>query len=81
MFEPVHGSAPNIAGKGIADPTATILSVGMMLDFLGYQELGEKVRTAVATDMAARADAAAAGAPLVRTTEEIGDAIVALLKR
>ncbi|MGV4326737.1 3-isopropylmalate dehydrogenase [Trueperella pyogenes] len=81
MFEPVHGSAPDIAGKGIADPTATISSVGMMLDFLGYPELGEKVRAAVDADMAARAAAAAAGTPLVRTTAQIGDAIVALLER
>lgn len=81
MFEPVHGSAPDIAGKGIADPTATISSVALMLDFLGYPELGEKVREAVDADMAARAEAAAAGAPLVRTTEQIGDAIVKLLKR
>lgn len=81
MFEPVHGSAPDIAGKGIADPTATISSVALMLDFLGYPELGEKVREAVDADMAARADAAAAGAPLVRTTAQIGDAIVKLLKR
>ncbi|MDP9832873.1 MULTISPECIES: 3-isopropylmalate dehydrogenase [Trueperella] len=81
MFEPVHGSAPDIAGKGIADPTATISSVALMLDFLGYPELGEKVREAVDADMAARAEAAAAGAPLVRTTAQIGDAIVKLLKR
>ncbi|AWG03072.1 3-isopropylmalate dehydrogenase [Trueperella pyogenes] len=81
MFEPVHGSAPDIAGKGIADPTATISSVALMLDFLGYPELGEKVREAVDADMAARAEAAAAGAPLVRTTAQIGDAIVALLER
>lgn len=81
MFEPVHGSAPDIAGKGIADPTATISSVALMLDFLGYPERGEKVREAVDADMAARAEAAAAGAPLVRTTAQIGDAIVKLLKR
>ena len=35
MFEPVHGSAPDIAGKGIADPTATVLSVALLLDHLG----------------------------------------------
>lgn len=81
MFEPVHGSAPDIAGKGIADPTATILSVAMMLDFLDYPQLGEKVRSAVDADMAARAEAAAAGTPLVRSTAQIGDAIVTLLKR
>ncbi|QOR48286.1 3-isopropylmalate dehydrogenase [Trueperella pecoris] len=81
MFEPVHGSAPDIAGKGIADPTATISSIAMMLDFLGLPERAEKVRNAVDADMAARAQAAAAGAPLERTTADIGDAIVALLEK
>ncbi|MCM3908199.1 3-isopropylmalate dehydrogenase [Trueperella bernardiae] len=81
MFEPVHGSAPDIAGKGIADPIATISSVALMLDFLGYPELGERVRAAVDADMETRAEAAASGRPLVRTTAQIGDAIVALLER
>ncbi len=40
MFEPVHGSAPDIAGKGIADPTAAVLSVALLLDHLGEPELG-----------------------------------------
>ncbi len=44
VFEPVHGSAPDIAGKGIADPRAAILSAGMMLDHLGYPAEAEKVR-------------------------------------
>lgn len=44
VFEPVHGSAPDIAGQGIADPRAAILSVGMMLDHLGFHTEAEKVR-------------------------------------
>lgn len=44
VFEPVHGSAPDIAGKGIADPRAAILSSAMMLDFLGYAQIAERVR-------------------------------------
>lgn len=44
VFEPVHGSAPDIAGQGIADPRAAIVSSAMMLDFLGYGEIGERVR-------------------------------------
>ena len=44
VFEPVHGSAPDIAGQGIADPRAAILSVGMMLDHLGYPAEAEKIR-------------------------------------
>jgi len=44
LFEPVHGSAPDIAGKGIADPRAAILCAGMVLDHLGYSELAGTVR-------------------------------------
>ena len=79
MFEPVHGSAPDIAGQSKADPIATISSIAMMLDFLEYPELAQKVRRAVDADMAARADAASQGSPLIRTTQEIGDAVVGLL--
>jgi len=67
MFEPVHGSAPDIAGKGIADPVAAVLSAGLLLDHLGHPEIAERVRQAVATELATRT----AGAP-VRTTE-VGD--------
>ena len=48
MFEPVHGSAPDIAGKGIANPLAAILSAGMLLDHLGHAKSANAVRTAVA---------------------------------
>jgi tartrate dehydrogenase/decarboxylase/D-malate dehydrogenase len=48
MFEPVHGSAPDIAGKGIANPLAASLSAGMMLDHLGLERAGAAVRKAVA---------------------------------
>jgi tartrate dehydrogenase/decarboxylase/D-malate dehydrogenase len=48
MFEPVHGSAPDIAGKGIANPLAAILSAGMLLDHLGLTAAGDRVRRAVA---------------------------------
>lgn len=75
MFEPVHGSAPDIAGQGKADPTATVASVALMLDHLGYAEQARTVEAAIAADMAARAAAAAAGTPLVRTTSQIGDAL------
>jgi 3-isopropylmalate dehydrogenase len=54
MFEPVHGSAPDIAGKGIANPVAAILSVAMMLDHLGRAPAAEAVRHAVATVLAAQ---------------------------
>ena len=43
MFEPIHGSAPDIAGKGIANPLASIWTAGQMFDFFGYEEWGTKV--------------------------------------
>jgi 3-isopropylmalate dehydrogenase len=70
MFEPVHGSAPDIAGQGIADPTAAILSVALLLDHLGRAEAAQKVQRAVVADIAERGDTR-------RTTSEIGDAIAA----
>ena len=72
MFEPVHGSAPDIAGKGIADPTAAILSAAMLLRHLGDEENAVRIEEAVAADVSARGDAQA------RTTE-IGDRIAAAL--
>ena len=72
MFEPVHGSAPDIAGQGKADPTAAILSVGMMLDHLGLADAARRVEAAVEADLAHRGDA-------VRSTVAIGDAIAARL--
>lgn len=53
MFEPVHGSAPDIAGKGIANPTAAILSAAMMLDWLGETQAAAEIRTAVERTLAA----------------------------
>jgi len=47
IFEPVHGSAPDIAGKGIANPLAAMLSAAMLDDYLGYGEAGDRVRAAV----------------------------------
>lgn len=79
MFEPVHGSAPDIAGKGIADPTATISSVAMLLENEGAEQQAENIRAAIAADMEERALAAEQGQPLQRTTSQIGDAIAARL--
>ncbi|MCU4753210.1 3-isopropylmalate dehydrogenase [Halobacteria archaeon AArc-curdl1] len=47
LFEPVHGTAPDIAGEGIANPAAAILSAAMLLEYLGYDEEGKTVRSAV----------------------------------
>ncbi|MGW2814704.1 3-isopropylmalate dehydrogenase [Streptomyces sp. NPDC001415] len=68
MFEPVHGSAPDIAGQGKADPSATILSVALLLRHLGYDAEAARIEAAVSEDLAARGDS-------VRTTDEIGDAL------
>lgn len=73
MFEPVHGSAPDIAGQGIADPSATVLSVAMMLDFLGYADLAARVENAVADDAAAKDGS-------TRSTSDVGDALAARIK-
>lgn len=73
MFEPVHGSAPDIAGKGIADPTAAILSAAMLLRHLGDEENAVRIEDAVAADVSSRGDAPA------RTTE-IGDRIASALR-
>ncbi|MGI8393895.1 3-isopropylmalate dehydrogenase [Leucobacter sp. W1038] len=70
MFEPVHGSAPDIAGQQIADPTAAILSAALMLDHLQLSELGNRVRDAVREDLATRGS-------VPRSTRDIGDAIIA----
>lgn len=70
MFEPVHGSAPDIAGTGRADPTAAILSAGLLLDHLGLAGAAARLRMAVDADLATRGDRS------VRRTSEIGDAII-----
>jgi 3-isopropylmalate dehydrogenase len=69
MFEPVHGSAPDIAGEGVADPTAAILSAALLLDHLGHARAARAVEDAVVEDLAARAPGT------TRRTSEIGDAV------
>ncbi|HEX5969254.1 MAG TPA: isocitrate/isopropylmalate family dehydrogenase, partial [Intrasporangium sp.] len=72
MFEPVHGSAPDIAGQGKADPTAAILSVALLLAHLGRADDASRVEAAVAADLAERGSA-------VRSTSGVGDAIASRL--
>jgi len=84
MFEPVHGSAPDIAGRQLADPTAAILSVALLLNHLGLQDAAARVSAAVTADIVARSantgsvdtGSAASGS---RSTSAVGDAIVARL--
>jgi 3-isopropylmalate dehydrogenase len=68
LFEPVHGSAPDIAGTGTADPTAAVISAAMMLDFLGETDAASRVRKAVE-----------AAGDVTGSTTEIGDAIATAL--
>jgi 3-isopropylmalate dehydrogenase len=70
MFEPVHGSAPDIAGQSKADPTAAILSAGMLCEHLGLAAEAARIEQAVAEDLLERQGAWAA-----RTTVEVGDDI------
>ncbi len=72
MFEPVHGSAPDIAGKGIADPTATVMSVAMMLRHLGLDDAAVDVEKAVEQDILQRGTAK-------RSTKDVGDSLVKAL--
>jgi 3-isopropylmalate dehydrogenase len=67
MFEPVHGSAPDIAGQNKANPTAAILSAALMLDFLGEADAAETIRKACAD-------------PVTGSTTEVGDAIAARVR-
>ncbi|MGW4716291.1 3-isopropylmalate dehydrogenase [Nocardia sp. NPDC004260] len=71
MFEPVHGSAPDIAGQSKADPTAAILSVALLLNHLGAAEEAARIESAVAKDLESRSGTA--------STVEIGDRIAATL--
>jgi 3-isopropylmalate dehydrogenase len=83
MYEPIHGSAPDIAGQGVANPLATILSVAMMLRYsLDEQEMAERIEKAVEATLDAglrTADIMSEGMKQVGT-EEMGDAIVAALR-
>jgi 3-isopropylmalate dehydrogenase len=74
MFEPVHGSAPDIAGSGVADPAAAVLSVALLLDHLGDAAGARRVTEAVATELAGRVPG-----QLLRTAE-VGDRLAGLTR-
>jgi 3-isopropylmalate dehydrogenase len=67
MFEPVHGSAPDIAGQNKANPTAAVLSAALMLDFLGEAEAADRIRAACAE-------------PVTGSTTEVGDTVAARVR-
>jgi 3-isopropylmalate dehydrogenase len=71
MFEPVHGSAPDIAGKNLADPTAAILSAALLAETLGHTQAASKIRQAVAADLL--------GAHTGRSTDQVATAILEMI--
>ena len=76
MFEPVHGSAPDIAGKGVANPLAAVLSAALMLDHLGLAGAAKRVRDAVAKVLAeGKVKTPDLGG--TATTTQMGDAVLA----
>jgi tartrate dehydrogenase/decarboxylase/D-malate dehydrogenase len=79
MFEPIHGSAPDIAGKGIANPLAAIWSVSQMLDFLGHESWGKKVLDAV-EGILVEGSVLTPDMKGTSSTSEVGDQIVHLLR-
>lgn len=79
MFEPVHGSAPDIAGKGIANPIGQIWTAKMMLDFIGEEELGAKVLDAIEQTLLGDIKTPDVGG--TATTDEVADAVIRNLYR
>jgi tartrate dehydrogenase/decarboxylase / D-malate dehydrogenase len=77
MFEPVHGSAPDIVGQGVANPVGAIGSAALMLDHLGHPELGERVRAAIAAVIADGVLTPDVGGSA--TTRQVTDAVIAHL--
>ena len=71
MFEPVHGSAPDIAGKNLADPTAAILSAALLAETLGHTQAASKIRQAVAADLLS--------AHIGRSTDQVATAILEMI--
>jgi len=77
LFEPVHGSAPPLAGKGIANPIGAILTSAMMLEYLGFHTLSDEIEEAVRGAVSANETTKDLGGQL--STEQAGDAIIARL--
>jgi 3-isopropylmalate dehydrogenase len=77
LFEPVHGSAPPIAGRGIANPVGAILTSAMMLEYLGFQKESDAIEVAVRTAVSANETTSDLGGDL--STEQAGSAVIAHL--
>ena len=81
MFEPIHGSAPDIAGQQIANPLAAIWSASQLLDFFGYEELGKKILDTMEVMLTERRDKLTPDQGGNAKTSECGDAFVELLRK
>lgn len=79
MFEPVHGSAPDIAGQSKADPTAAVLSGSLLLEHLGHPAAAAQIAAAVEADIASRGPGGSQHGTGARSTEEVGEAIASRL--
>jgi len=77
MFEPVHGSAPDIAGQGIANPVAAVLSAAMMLEHLGEADVAAQLRSSVEKTLLSGQGTPDLGGDL--TTSQMGDLLIANL--
>ena len=80
MFEPIHGSAPDIAGKGLANPLAAIWSVSQMLDFFGHEDWGKRVVDAIETLLVEKKTLTPDLGGTAKTGD-ISDAILEILQR
>src|SRR4026209_2469516 len=79
LFEPVHGSAPPLAGKGIANPVGSILTAAMMLEYLGFHTLSDEIEEAIRSAISANETTRDLGGQF--STEQAGAAIIARLGR
>jgi tartrate dehydrogenase/decarboxylase/D-malate dehydrogenase len=75
MFEPIHGSAPDIAGKGLANPLATVWSASQMLDFFGHEDWGKKLLDII-EEILVEKKVLTPDLGGTATTSEVGDEVV-----
>lgn len=80
MFEPIHGSAPDIAGKGLANPLATVWSVSQMMDFFGYENWGKKLIKYI-EDVLTEKNVLTPDLGGSATTKEVGDEIIKKIRQ